>query len=205
MNNKMMVRGGAGDITKADVNARPQDNLYLAVNSKWLENIEIPSDRSRISSFDGIDLNIEKELMNDFADFADRKKEIPNVPNLKKAVELYKLARDFDKRNADGAKPIQADLKTLTSFNSLADLNEQAGELFRNFAVPFTLDVDADMKNTKVNVLQFDRPNLILPDTTTYKSPDAKKLLDIYKKQTVKLLTMAGIGEEDAEKYAQML
>lgn len=33
MNNKMMVRGGVGDITKADLNARPQDNLYLAVNS----------------------------------------------------------------------------------------------------------------------------------------------------------------------------
>ena len=50
MNNKMMVRGGAGDITKADLNARPQDNLYLAVNSKWLENTEIPSDRHKSSS-----------------------------------------------------------------------------------------------------------------------------------------------------------
>lgn len=31
------VRGGAGDITKPDLNARPQDNLYLAVNSEWIE------------------------------------------------------------------------------------------------------------------------------------------------------------------------
>lgn len=30
------VRGGAGDLTKPDVNTRPQDNLYLAVNSEWL-------------------------------------------------------------------------------------------------------------------------------------------------------------------------
>ena len=51
------VRGGAGDITKPDLNARPQDNLYLAVNSEWMEKAKIPSDRSRISSFDGIDLN----------------------------------------------------------------------------------------------------------------------------------------------------
>ena len=27
------VRGGAGDLTKPDINTRPQDNLYLAVNS----------------------------------------------------------------------------------------------------------------------------------------------------------------------------
>lgn len=54
----MTVRGGAGDITEADLSARPQDNLYLAVNSEWLKNAKIPSDRSRTSSFDGIDLNI---------------------------------------------------------------------------------------------------------------------------------------------------
>ena len=75
------VRGGAGDITKANTSARLQDNLYLAVNSEWLEKAKIPSDRSRTSSFDGIDLNIEKNLMQDFADFAAGKKELPTVPN----------------------------------------------------------------------------------------------------------------------------
>ena len=72
------------------MNARPQDNLYLAVNSKWLEHTEIPSDRSRISSFDGIDLNIEKELMSDFADFADGKKEIP-FTNSSHSQKLHSL------------------------------------------------------------------------------------------------------------------
>lgn len=42
------VRGGAGDITKPDLNARPQDNLYLAVNSEWIEKAKIPSDRSKL-------------------------------------------------------------------------------------------------------------------------------------------------------------
>ena len=39
MNNKMAVRGGAGDILEPKVGTRPQDNLYLAVNSEWLENV----------------------------------------------------------------------------------------------------------------------------------------------------------------------
>ena len=71
MNNKMAVRGGAGDILEPKVGTRPQDNLYLAVNSEWLENVKIPSDRSRIASFDNIDLDVEKKLMKDFADFAE--------------------------------------------------------------------------------------------------------------------------------------
>ena len=72
------VRGGAGDITKPDLNARPQDNLYLAVNSEWIEKAKIPSDRSRISSFDGIDLNIEKSLIQYYTDLTERKKKNSN-------------------------------------------------------------------------------------------------------------------------------
>ncbi|WP_372585725.1 hypothetical protein [Lactobacillus helveticus] len=34
--NLAKIRGGAGDITKPDLNARIQDNLYLAVNSDWI-------------------------------------------------------------------------------------------------------------------------------------------------------------------------
>lgn len=57
------------------------------------------------------------------------------------------------------------------------------------------------MMNTKVHVLEFGGPSTFLPDTTSYKQDDAKKLLDILKKQTIKLLTMAGIDEPEAEIY----
>lgn len=199
---QLNVRGGAGNITEPNINARPQDNLYLAVNSEWLEKAKIPSDRSRISSFDGIDLNIEKELMSDFANFAAGKKELPNIPNFDKAVELYKIANNFDKRNADGAEPIQADLEVLIGLRDFADLNLKAADLYKNgFGLPFSLYVEADMKNTKVHALHFGGASLILPDTTTYENPAASDLLNVWQKQTEKLLTMAGISEADAQKY----
>ncbi|EEJ71407.1 M13 family metallopeptidase [Lactobacillus ultunensis] len=202
MNNKMAVRGGAGDILEPKVGTRPQDNLYLAVNSEWLKKVKIPSDRSRIASFDNIDLDVEKKLMKDFADFADGKKDVANVPNLKKAVELYKLARDFKRRNDDGAKPIQADLSLLEGIRDFADFNLKAPDLFKAaFALPFSFDVDADMKNTKINVLQFFGSSIFLPDTTTYKTDAAKKLLEVLQKQSVNLLKMAGVAEDQAEKY----
>lgn len=202
MNNKMAVRGGAGNILEPKEGIRPQDNLYLAVNSEWLEKTEIPSDRSRIASFDSIDLDVEKKLMRDFADFADGKKEIADVPNLNKAVELYKLARDFKSRNEEGAKPIQGDLTLLEGIRDFADFNLKAGDLFKAaFALPFGFDIDADMKNTKINVLQFFGPSTFLPDTTTYKTEAAKKLLDVLKKQSENLLKMAGVSEDQAKEY----
>ena len=200
---KLAVRGGAGDIIQPKVGTRPQDNLYLAVNSEWLEKAVIPSDRSRISSFDGIDLNVEKHLMEDFAAFADGKKDLPDVPNFAKAVELYKLARDFEKRNADGAAPVKADLVLLESLSDFADFNEKATDLAKAaFTLPFGFAVDADMKNTKVNVVSFTDPDIFLPDTKTYETEGAKDLLAILEKQSVNLLKLAGVAEDQAKEYA---
>ncbi len=204
MNKEMAVRGGSGNILEAKVGTRPQDNLYLAVNSEWLEKAKIPSDRSRIASFDKIDLTIEKNLMKDFADFADGKKEMPNVPNFDKAVELYKIARDFNKRNREGAEPIKADLATLENIRDFDDWVLKAADVDKIASVPFGFYVDADMKNTKVNALHFTGPGTFLPDTTTYQTDSASQLLDTLKKQSVKLLTMAGVDKDQAEKYADL-
>ncbi|RVU71611.1 MULTISPECIES: hypothetical protein [Lactobacillus] len=116
------VRGGVGDLTKPDVNARPQDNLYLAVNSEWQKDAVIPADRTEIGVNTEIDMRIEKRMMTDLDKFISGKNKIPDIPNLKKAVELYKMAKDFAKRNSDGAKPIQKDLATLTNLKSFSDL-----------------------------------------------------------------------------------
>ena len=204
MSNKVTVRGGAGNILEPKGGTRPQDNLYLAVNSDWLEKAKIPSDRSRIASFDSIDLNVEKSLMKDFADFADSKKEVADVPNLKRAGKIEKLARDFKRRDEDGAKPIQADLFLLESISDFADFNLKAADLFKaSFSLPFGLDIDADMKNTKINVLQFIGPSTFLPDTTTYKTEAAGKLLEVLKKQSINLLKMADVSEGQAKEYVE--
>ena len=203
MNKNFAVRGGSGNIIEPNVGARPQDNLYLAINSEWIEKTKIPEDRSRMASFDGIDVEVEKNLMQDFADFASGKKEIPNVPNLAEAVKLYQIAKDFDKRNKDGAEPIQADLEMLAGLKDFSDFNLNAPDLATFALLPFSFGVSPDMKNTKVNVLCFSGPGTFLPDTTTYQTTDAPQLLDTLQKQSVKLLTMAGIDQAKAEKYAE--
>lgn len=197
----LKVRGGVGDLTKPDVNARPQDNLYLAVNSEWQKDAKIPADRTEIGVNTNIDMKIEKRLMGDFDNFASGKEKLPAIKDFDKAITLYKIAKNFDRRNSDGAKPIQADLKKLTSLKDFNELNRTASQLSKIALLPFGFDVEADMKNTKVHVLEFAGPSTFLPDTTSYQQADAKKLLDILQKQTIKLLTMAGVDESKAETY----
>ena len=199
--NLAKIRGGAGDITQPNLNARIQDNLYLAVNSEWISKAKIPADRPAISSFGEIDLKIEKELMDDLAAFAADKKDMPAVPNFDKAIATYKLAADFDKRDAEGFKPAEADLQTLTDLKDIASLKQNLASLFLRFSFPFYFEVEPDRKNTKVNSLSFDRNSLILPDTTSYQSPASKQLLAVWQKQTENLLKLAGVDEAAAKKY----
>ncbi len=203
MNKFAAVRGGSGDIIEPKIGTRPQDNLYLAVNSEWISKTEIPEDRSRMASFDGIDLSVEKHLMKDFADFAAGKKEIPDIPNLKEAVKLYQLALDFDKRNREGAEPIKSDLALLDGLKDFSDFNLNAPDLTTFASLPFGFNVEPDLKNAKANVLNFAGPGTFLPDTTTYQTADAASLLAILQKQSVKLLEMAGISTSKAEQYAE--
>ena len=99
------VRGGAGDVAEPDVNAKPQDNLYLAVNSNWLSKAEIPADRTSTGVNSELDIKIENRMMKDFADIAAGKEKMPDIKELDKAIALYKIAKNFEKRECRRSKP----------------------------------------------------------------------------------------------------
>ena len=82
MKNILQVRGGAGDLTKADVNVSPKDNLYLAVNSAWQKDAVIPADRTEIGVNTEIDMRIEKRMKDDLAALLAGKEDVNSVPNL---------------------------------------------------------------------------------------------------------------------------
>ncbi|MDF7681930.1 M13 family metallopeptidase [Lactobacillus sp. ESL0679] len=183
---------------------RPQDNLYLAVNSKWLKKAKIPVDGVSAGAADNLTVKVTNELSQDMAAFANGKKSLPNIPNFAKAVDLYKQAVDMDQRNRDGAEPIKKDLATLEGIKDFADFNTKAAKLFNeNMPLPIGWDVEPDLKNARKNALYFGSAGTILPDTTSYQNPNSKQLLDIFKKQSIKLLELAGVSEDEATTYAE--
>ena len=203
MRKNFSIRGGAGDLTKPDITTRPQDNLYLAVNSAWQKDAKIPADRTEIGVNTEIDMRIEKRMMTDLDQLAAEKKELPKIQDLEKGINLYKLALDFERRNQDGAEPIKADLKQLTELTDFTQFNQTAAASNVITSLPFSFDVEADMKNTAKHVFEFGGPSTFLPDTTSYQQEDAEKLLGILEKQSVNLLKMAGIDEQEAEAYVK--
>lgn len=197
------IRGGMGDPTKPADDIRPQDNLYLAVNSEWMKNNPIPEDEPWENSFNQIEKTGRNHLLADLDDFVDGKKPLPKLKNFDKVVEFYKIAKDAEQREKDGAKPVQNDLNFLTHLQNYDDVNKNIKTLMVDFELPFGLIIEPDFKESSRNVVSFYRGRLILGDKSYYEGDQKEKLLDIWRKQTINLLDMYGVEENLAKKYVE--
>lgn len=194
--NHLFVRGGAGDTTAAEV-TRAQDNLYLSVNGEWAKTAEIPADRSTTGGFADLAVGVEERLLADFAKFRQDLTQV-KIPELQEAVKLNQLALDFKKRDEDGTRPADAMLNKLDKLQNWSDVNQHLADLIKDgTALPFSLGVEPDMKNTSVYLLYVDVPGLILPDKTYYAADNesGQQLLAVWSEMAIAVLQKFGYDE----------
>ena len=185
-----------------DKNIRIQDNLYLYVNQEKLDQLVIPDDRPVAGGFAELHDNVEKTLMNDFK--ALEKADNIDDPNLKKAVDLYAIARNVRKRNSQGIKPILKDLNTIKSVTSIDLLNKKLKLFATNFyPLPFGFRVDTDMKDSNKHCVMMAGPWTILPDTTMYNpaNPQKDMLLNMWKGIALQVLNFTDLSDEEKAQY----
>ncbi|KRM79069.1 neutral endopeptidase [Lapidilactobacillus dextrinicus DSM 20335] len=193
------MRGGAGDTTAAEA-TRAQDNLYLSVNGEWAKTAEIPADRSTTGGFADLAVGVEERLLTDFAKFRQDLTQI-RTPELQEAVKLNQLALDFKKRDEDGTRPADAMLNKLDKLQNWSDVNQHLADLIKDgTALPFSLGVEPDMKNTSVYLLYVDVPGLILPDKTYYAADNesGQQLLAVWSEMAIAVLQKFGYDETQA-------
>lgn len=179
-----------------------KENLYEAINGEWLKEATIPADKPATGGFQDLVDEIEDLLITDTKKMSADPSLIPNHL-MKEYIAYFQLANDYQKREQDGASPMLPLLNQITSLKNLADLNQKLTQwVLDGLPLPFGVDVDADMKNTKINALFAGAPSLILPDKTYYEPnhPQASQLLAIFKEMTLKLFALAGYEADTAEK-----
>lgn len=179
-----------------------KQDLYEAVNGEWLKTAEIPADKPATGGFQDLVDEIDDLLIADTNQLVEAPETIPN-DLMKEYIAYYRLASDFEKRDTDGMEPIRPILERIEKLNSFDDLNGQLKDwVLSGLPLPFSLDVDADMKNTTINALFAGPAGLILPDKTYYAEdhPQAEQLLAIFKDMTLQLFTLAGYDNAEAER-----
>lgn len=183
---------------------RVQDDLYLHVNKKWMDKAVIPDDKPRIGGFSDLDESVEKQLMGDFNKFASGKMKCDDT-NLKKAVELFRLAKDTQKRNKEGAEPVKDRLKKIQGLKNINDFNCSYKDfLISKISLPFDISVEVDYKDSLHHAVMLSGPATILPDTTYYK-PEMEQqktaLIGVWRGMAEKLLTFSDLTADEQAKY----
>lgn len=182
-------------------NIRIQDDLYLYVNQKKLDELVIPDDLPSAGGFMELNVNVEKTLMDDFKKL--EKEDIADE-NLAKAVRLYSITKNIKKRNKDGIKPIVKDLAFLKSTTDIALFNKRLKTfVFNNYPLPFSFDIEPDFKDTNKYCLNVAGPSTILPDVTMYNpaNPNKDMLLNLWKTFALQALNFTDLTDEEKAKY----
>jgi len=172
---------------------RPQDNLYLHVNSAWLDATAMPADRVSHSAFSEITDRTETDLRAIIEQLA-ATSPAPGTP-ARQIVDLYTSVADPKYVEALGATPLRAELDRIEAMRTMRDVAAEAGRLSQ-FAVggPFEGSVGVDPRNPSRLVVRLSQGGNLLPDREYYLSDTAAfvELRRKYEHYLVTIFTLAG-------------
>ena len=179
---------------------RPQDDLFGHVNGRWLEETEIPSDRSAWGSFTVLADAAEEHVRQIIEELAQSTHEPGS--NAQKIGDLYASFMDEDRVEALGAEPIRGELEDLGAVADKTALAAYVGRLERQGGGGFFgAYVDTDDRNSEryiVNVLQ---GGLGLPDESYYREAKFAEVREKYLAHVERMFGLAGL--DDAATAAQ--
>ena len=193
-----------------DTTTKPNDDFFRYVNGKWLDNNEIPSDRTRWGSFDELRqktdddaLTILKAALSTDKDL--KKTEIIAGSDQDKAVKLYQTIMDTIARDKQGIEPLKPYLAKIDAIKNIQDLQDYIIEMESKSGSGFVgFYVGAHPKDSNKNVGYIGGGSLGLPDRDYYINDDenSKEIRAKYLAHISKMLQHLGETEEKASSEA---
>ncbi|MDO5105397.1 M13 family metallopeptidase [Capnocytophaga sp.] len=140
------------DLSAMDLSVRPQDDFYSYVNGGWMKTAQIPADKATWGSFH---ILREKTDENSLLILDNLLKEtFQKGSEGQKIKDLYESYLDWNKRNAEGLKPIAESLAKINAISSLSDLQTYLETAtLKGEAAIINWGVYADMKDSNMNTV----------------------------------------------------
>ncbi|TDJ11862.1 MAG: M13 family peptidase [Gammaproteobacteria bacterium] len=183
-----------------DTSVRPQDDFYRYANGTWLENTQIPEDKSNYGSFtalsDGAEENL-RVLIEEAA--ADENKEPGS--DAQKVGDFYLSFMNEEAVEAAGTTPLVEPLALIDRIESGADVVAYIGASQRmGLSNPFVLFVNQDSKDSTVYAAFMHQTGLGLPNRDYYLEDDERfvALRDKYRDYVGTMFGLAGLEGGEA-------
>lgn len=195
------------NISYMDNKVKPADNFFRYVNGTWVDQTDIPGDKTRWGSFDELRENTNNDALAILKEAAANKK-LGSSTDPGKAANLYKTIMDTVARNKQGIKPLLPYLKKIDAVKDIKGLQALLTEMEPEGGVGFFgVYIGSDAKDSNKNVVSLSPGSLGLPDRDYYVSDDAdsKEKREKYTAHVARMLKYIGYKDADANTAAKKI
>ncbi|OZC69579.1 peptidase M13 [Rhodococcus sp. 15-725-2-2b] len=185
------------DLSYQDENTRAQDDLFVHVNGKWLEEYDIPADRAVDGAFRTLYDRAEVDVQTIIEESAAANP--PAGSDAQKIGDLFSSFMDADRAEQLGVTPIADELTAISDATDLVTLAGVLGSLQRT-GVGGAIGhyVDTDAKQSDRYLVHFSQSGIGLPDESYYRQDEYAEIRTSYLEHISKMFALSGI-EYDAQ------
>lgn len=200
--------GGKKDVTgidpaNLDTTVMPGTDFYQYACGGWMKAHPLTAEYARFGSFDLLAENNREQLKSLIGELAAK----PEAPGsvAQKIGDLYNVAMDSVKLNADGVEPIRGELEKIAAITDVKEMSEIVAEMRRKgFDAYFVLGVGADEKNSAMNIVYAYQSGMSLGEREYYLDNDdhTREIREKYREHVANMFRLAGFTDEEARKDA---
>lgn len=188
------------NLSYMDTTTSPNEDFFRFVNGKWLDETDIPDDKTVWGSFNELRVQTDNDALAVLND-AEKDSTIDPESDQAKAVRLFQSIMDTTSRNAQGVAPLKPYLKKIDGIQNIEDLQGYLIEMTPyTGATFFRFGVGSDSKDSNKNMAYLGAGSLGLPDRDYYteQDEDSKQTRDKYVDHMTKMLQFIGLDQEKA-------
>jgi len=194
------------DTQYIDAAVRPQDDFFTHLNGKWLQETEIPGDRSSWGTFMKLREDTTPQLLA-IIEAAQKDKSAKAGSETQKIGDLYASFMDAERRESLGYKPLTGELSRIRALKDKKGIPALSAHLAKiGVSSPYGIYVGQDMRESTRHVTYISQSGLGMPDRDYYLKQDDAKLAEIrtkYQKHVENTLALA--GEKNAAAQAKAI
>ncbi len=177
---------------------RPQDDLFGHVNGRWLDETEIPSDRSSWGPFVQLADVAEQQVRDIITSLAETPADDLDE-EARKIGDLFASFMDEEAIDRLGTRPIQPLVNAVEGLRDVRDLAAFLGEFERiGGAGLFGSYIDTDDRNSDRYLFHITQGGLGLPDESYYREDKFAEIREAYVGYLTRLLELGGHADPAA-------